>query len=65
MNGPTRRQILGPEAVAVLERLAQVPWENIRELTVSTGLTASQVETAIHKLKELGLVGTDPSHQEA
>ncbi len=63
MNGPTRRQILGPEAVAVLERLARVPWENIRELSASTGLTADAVETAIAKLKALGLIGTYPSCQ--
>lgn len=50
--------VLGPDAIAVIERLAVVPFESVRELTASTGLPADRVIAAMKKLEKLGLINS-------
>jgi hypothetical protein len=70
MRGPVRRSraevaqvktVLGPDAIAVIERLAVVPWESVRELSVSCGLSPERVMAALEKAMKRGLVNTWPN----
>lgn len=51
-----RKCVLGPDAVVVLERLGEVPWETARELQTSTGLPGDRIMAALARLKSLGLI---------
>lgn len=54
----TKGAILGPDAVAVIERLATVPFETISELSEATGLSPDRVLAATKKLEKIGLIDT-------
>jgi predicted transcriptional regulator len=57
---PIPRFVLGLDAVAIIERLAVVPWESVEELSNSTGLSAERVIAGLAKARKAGLINTWP-----